>query len=74
MGVDLLPTGHPLRIGLIGTYGNRWANIALGRADFVLALGSRLDVRQTGSDTRSFKGEKTLYHVDVEPGEINNRV
>ena len=29
MGVDALPFEHPLRVGLIGTYGNRWANIAL---------------------------------------------
>lgn len=74
MGVDLLPSAHPLRVGMIGTYGNRWANMALGQADFVLVLGSRLDVRQTGADTRSFKADKTIYHVDVDAMEINNRV
>src|SRR6185312_564532 len=26
MGVDALPYDHPLRVGMIGTYGNRWAN------------------------------------------------
>ncbi len=74
MGVDLLPYGHPLRVGLIGSYGNRWANLALGRCDFLLVLGSRLDVRQTGSDTGAFKGDRLIYHVDCEPGEMNNRV
>jgi acetolactate synthase-1/2/3 large subunit len=74
MGVDLLPAGHPLRAGMIGTYGNRWANTALAQADFVLVLGSRLDVRQTGADTRSFKAQKTIYHVDVDAAETNNRV
>ena len=29
MGVDVLPYDDPLRVGMIGTYGNRWANIAL---------------------------------------------
>jgi len=74
MGVDALPYGHPNRVGMIGTYGNRWANLALTQSDFLLVLGSRLDVRQTGSDTNRFRGEKTIFHVDCEPGEINNRV
>jgi acetolactate synthase-1/2/3 large subunit len=74
LGVDVLPDGHPLRMGMIGTYGNRWANIALGEADFVLVVGSRLDIRQTGSDTASFAAKKTIYHVDVDAEEINNRV
>ena len=50
MGVDVLPAGHPLRVGMIGTYGNRWANIAIARSDLLLVLGSRLDIRQTGAD------------------------
>ncbi|MBL7043929.1 MAG: thiamine pyrophosphate-binding protein [Pirellulaceae bacterium] len=73
-GVDLLPYGHPLRVGMIGSYGNRWANKALAEADCLLVLGSRLDVRQTGADTTSFRGDRVIYHVDCEQGEINNRV
>lgn len=74
MAVDALPFIHPLRVGMIGTYGNRWANLAIGQSDFLLVLGSRLDIRQTGSDTDAFKRNRTIYHVDCEPGEINNRV
>ena len=74
MGVDALPHGDACRVGLIGTYANRWANMALGAADFLLVLGSRLDVRQTGADVAAFQGSRTVYHVDVDPGEINNRV
>jgi acetolactate synthase I/II/III large subunit len=74
MAVDALPGSEPLRVGMIGTYGNRWANTALGEADVLLVLGSRLDIRQTGADTTAFKGERVVYHVDCEPGEINNRV
>ena len=74
MGVDVLPYGHPLRVGLIGSYGNRWGNLAIGKSDFMLVLGSRLDVRQTGSEAQAFKGERAIYHVDCEAGEINNRV
>jgi len=73
-GVDVLDGDDPLRVGMIGSYGNRWANYAVGRSDFLLVLGSRLDVRQTGADIAAFKGEKSIVHVDCEPGEINNRV
>ncbi|HUC00690.1 MAG TPA: thiamine pyrophosphate-binding protein [Solirubrobacterales bacterium] len=74
MGVDALPFDHPLRVGMIGTYGNRWANIALSRCDALLVLGSRLDIRQTGADTDAFVAGRTIHHVDVDPGEVNNRI
>jgi len=74
MGVDVLAYTHPLRVGMIGSYGNRWANWAVGMSDFLLVLGSRLDVRQTGSETQSFKSGRVIVHVDCDVGEINNRV
>lgn len=74
LAVDALPYDHPLRVGFIGSYGNRWANIALGTCDCLLVLGSRLDIRQTGADVDSFSKEKTIIHVDIEKSEINNRV
>jgi acetolactate synthase-1/2/3 large subunit len=74
MAVDTLPSDNPLHIGMIGSYGNRWANLAIGRSDLLLVLGSRLDVRQTGSETKTFKEGRVIYHVDCETGEINNRV
>ncbi len=74
LGLDLLPYDHPLRVGMIGTYGNRWANLALAQADLLLVLGSRLDVRQTGADVAAFRGQRNIYHVDCDPSEINNRV
>ncbi|HEX3735376.1 MAG TPA: thiamine pyrophosphate-binding protein [Solirubrobacterales bacterium] len=74
MGVDALPFEHPLRVGMIGTYGNRWANIALSRCDALLVLGSRLDIRQTGADTDAFVAGRTIHHIDVDPGEVNNRI
>ncbi len=74
LAVDVLPFADPLRVGLIGSYGNRWANLTLGRSDCLLVLGSRLDVRQTGSETEAFKGDRPIFHVDCDAGEINNRV
>lgn len=74
MAVDSLAYDDINRIGLIGTYGNRWANIALGNSDFLLVLGSRLDIRQTGADTKNFGKGRTIYHVDTNESEINNRI
>jgi len=74
LAVNALHYSHPQRVGLIGSYGNRWANIALGSCDMLLVLGSRLDIRQTGADVLSFQSERKIFHVDCEDGEINNRV
>lgn len=74
MGVDVLNADHPLRFGLIGSYGNRWANLGLAQSDLIIVLGSRLDIRQTGSDLQGFRGDRKFFHVDCESGELNNRV
>ena len=74
MGVDALTSAHPLNAGMIGSYGNRWSNLSLSQADCLIVLGSRLDVRQTGANTDSFKGTRPIFHIDVEPGEVNNRI
>ncbi len=74
LAVDVLPYTHPLRTGLLGTYGNRWVNLIIGQSDFLLVLGSRLDIRQTGADVAAFKKGRIIYHVDIEESEINNRL
>ncbi|MDO8468851.1 MAG: thiamine pyrophosphate-binding protein [Candidatus Peribacter sp.] len=74
LGLDVLPSDHPLSVGMIGTYGNRWANLAVGRSDCVIVIGSRLDIRQTGADTVAWKGERTVIHIDCDVGEINHRI
>ncbi|HCN84420.1 MAG TPA: acetolactate synthase [Sphingobacteriaceae bacterium] len=73
LGLDVIEFKNELRVGFIGSYGNRWANIAFGECDLLIVLGSRLDIRQTGADT-DFIANRKIYHVDCERGEINNRV
>lgn len=73
LGLDTIEYDNPMRVGFIGSYGNRWANIAFGECDLLIVLGSRLDIRQTGADTRYIEQRK-IFHVDCEVGEINNRV
>jgi acetolactate synthase-1/2/3 large subunit len=73
LGIDNIPFGNPNRIGLIGTYGNRWANYALGNCDLLLVLGSRLDIRQTGADVKSFSQNKKIFRVDCDEAELHIR-
>ncbi|MDO9276316.1 MAG: thiamine pyrophosphate-binding protein [Lutibacter sp.] len=73
LGLDTINYDDKQRVGFIGSYGNRWANIAFGECDLLIVLGSRLDIRQTGADTKFIENRK-IYHIDCEKAEINNRV
>lgn len=73
LGLDTINYDDVQRVGFIGSYGNRWANIAFGECDLLIVLGSRLDIRQTGADTKFIENRK-IYHIDCEKAEINNRV
>jgi acetolactate synthase-1/2/3 large subunit len=73
LGIDTIAFNDEQRIGFVGSYGNRWANIAFGECDLLIVLGARLDIRQTGADTKFIENRK-IYHIDCESAEINNRV
>lgn len=74
MGLDSFPHDHESFIGMIGTYGNRYANLTLANADLILAMGTRLDTRQTGTVPDSFARNATIVHVDIDKKELNNKV
>ena len=69
-GKGTIPEDSPLFAGLLGSYGNRAANITVAMADAILVLGSRLDSRQTGNIKEAFYTGKTIYHFDVDPSEL----
>lgn len=73
MGKDSFPHNHPLYVGFIGSYGNRYANLALANCDLVIALGSRLDSRQT-ANPKTFARAAKKIHVDIDKNELNNTV
>jgi len=74
MGLDIFPHDDPLFAGMIGTYGNRSANLTIANADLVIALGTRLDTRQTGTRPETFARGATIVHVDIDPHELNNKI
>jgi acetolactate synthase-1/2/3 large subunit len=59
---------------MVGSYGNREANWAVQNADLLLVIGARLDVRQTGSDVNDFARNALIIQVDIDIGQLNNRV
>lgn len=69
LGVDLVPTEHPLFIGRIGNKGDRAGNFAVQNADLVLSIGCRLSVSSTGHEYRLFAREANLIVIDIDPVE-----
>jgi acetolactate synthase-1/2/3 large subunit len=58
--------------GMIGSYGNRCANLTLFYADVILVLGSRLDLRQTGNKKLGNWDNVKFIQVDIDANELND--
>ncbi|HUU29647.1 MAG TPA: thiamine pyrophosphate-binding protein [archaeon] len=73
-GIDSFPHDHPNFAGFIGVYGNRAANFALASCDLLIAVGSRLDSRQTGVKCELFARKARKIVVDIDAEELNVRI
>lgn len=70
LGWDIYPNVKPLHVGVIDSRGNRAANFALGNADVLLVLGSRLGIRTSGYNYELFAREaKKVIVVDINESE-----
>ncbi len=67
---DLIPSEHPLFAGRPGTIGTRAGNFCLQQSDFVLVLGSRLNIRQTSYNWSSFAKNAFIVQVDIDALEL----
>lgn len=67
---DLIASDHPLFAGRPGTIGTRAGNFCVQNADFVLVLGSRLNIRQTSYNFASFAHDAFLVQVDIDGHEL----
>lgn len=74
MGLDSISNEYIHNFGLIGSYGNRYSNLALANCDCLLILGSRLDTRQTGTRVDTFARGAKKIHVDIDMNELNEKV
>lgn len=72
-GIDAFPHDHPNYSGFIGVYGNRGGNLTLANCDLLIAVGSRLDSRQTGVNTDKFARFAKKVVVDIDAEELGSR-
>jgi acetolactate synthase-1/2/3 large subunit len=65
--------GDPHDLGMLGMHGSKAANLAVRRADLLLALGMRFDDRVTGRPDRFARG-KIVIHADIDRSEFGKIV
>lgn len=67
---DVIWNDHPLYCGRPGTVGDRGGNMVTQSADFLLILGSRLNIRQVSYNWTSFARAAFKAWVDIDPIEL----
>ena len=73
MGVGMMPTEHPLYMGMLGTHGIFSANYAIHHADLVILCGARVGDRAMAKpDQVANKAE--IIHIDIDPAEIGKNM
>lgn len=72
-GVDLIEEEHPLYYGRPGAVGHRAANFIQQNADFVLTIGSRLNLLSTGYNYKSFLKNANHVMVDIDVHEMEKK-
>lgn len=71
MGRGIIDETYPHYVGMVGSYGNRCANMAVAKADLLITLGSRMDTRQTGALYQEFLKGGKIIHVDLDENELD---
>ena len=56
--------------GFIGAYGDRTANFTVAKSDFLITIGSRLDVRQVGAKRENFAPNAQILRFDIDDREL----
>jgi len=69
-GIDLIDNNHPLYFGRPGSVGQRDATIIQQNCDFILTIGARLNLLQTGFNFDAFAREAKHVMVDIDKAEL----
>ena len=72
-GLSVLPSSHPLNMGMLGMHGNYCNNVKTNECDVLIAVGMRFDDRVTGNLATYAKQAKVI-HLDIDPSEIGKNV
>jgi acetolactate synthase-1/2/3 large subunit len=70
-GNDIVNHDYEHYCGRFGTHAQIGANNLLSECDFLLSVGSRLYVRQTGYNFEGFAKQAYKVHVDIDENELN---
>jgi len=62
------------KIGFIGTYGNRAANIIINECDLLISVGARLGLRQIGHIPNKFAPNAKLIRADIDQYELSRSI
>lgn len=73
LGLSALPSGHPLKTGMLGMHGSYAANVKTQECDILIAIGMRFDDRITGN-VKTYACNARKIHFDIDPSEINKNV
>ena len=68
--VDLIADDKPLYVGRGGNMGDRPGNFAVQNADLVLAIGTRISIRQVGYNWETWARAAKVIMVDVDENEM----
>ncbi len=68
--VDLVEDEHPLYCGRAGNMGDRPGNWAIQNADLILAVGTRISIRQVGYNWQTWARAAEVIMVDIDPAEM----
>ena len=67
---DILPNAHPCYAGKPGTVGDRAGNFTVQNSDFLLVLGSRLNIRQVSYNWGAFAPKAWKAQIDIDSSEL----
>lgn len=73
MGIGLLPSDHPLNLGMLGSHGCVPANKAIRDADLVILAGARVGDRAVASPGQVAE-RAVVVHIDIDPAEIGKNM
>jgi acetolactate synthase-1/2/3 large subunit len=73
MGIGVVPTAHPLYMGMLGIHGKSAANTAVSQSDLLLLVGARVSDRAVLLPANVAKHTK-IVHIDIDPAEIGKNL
>lgn len=68
--VDLIEDDNPLYCGRAGNMGDRPGNWAIQNADLILAVGTRISIRQVGYNWKTWARAAEVIMVDIDQAEM----